>query len=473
MTIMDNTKLDKVFSLHENSDVYSFMKDYAYKNQALAAALVRHFLPDKIDVDALRNEVQDIFFSVDESGYRWGPSLNWHQIDEQLGRMMEKARYYDAEGEFEAAASIASEVILFVGQHYTDDCVYECEHFDGYDFETRNAIKMLISLVESKVLDISTIKRIKKDIKKAASTDTFRNGGYCIENLDELQSVIDGVFDDFEEHLASLDARIANAGRCEHYKNQWLLRKVSYLYFKEENAAAEKVIDENFSIPELSRLRIDTQIFHGKIEDAIDSLKRAILCTEDKWYAIECHERRLELLESIGDEARQAEELEFLFLNSFSSTYDYYLKYKSLLEKLTGDASEMLHGVIEKLVRKSNVHSQKDIARICAEENMLPQLAECLSWNDSYGNDCYQCLAEYGKFLDSDTRNKIVTRHIDVIRRSAIPTDSRRYGYIISHMAALRDSCDEGREAVDALIEEFKLLYSRRRSMMSELKKLC
>ena len=169
---MDKTKLDKVFSLHENSDVYSFMKDYAYKNQALAAALVRHFLPDKIDVDALRNEVQDIFFSVDESGYRWGPSLNWHQIDEQLGRMMEKASYYDAEGEFEAAASIASEVILFVGQHYTDDCVYECEHFDGYDFETRNAIKMLISLVESKVLDISTIKRIKKDIKKAASTDT-------------------------------------------------------------------------------------------------------------------------------------------------------------------------------------------------------------------------------------------------------------------------------------------------------------
>lgn len=60
MTIMDKTKLDKVFSLHENSDVYSFMKDYAYKNQALAAALVRHFLPDKIDVDALRNEVQDM-----------------------------------------------------------------------------------------------------------------------------------------------------------------------------------------------------------------------------------------------------------------------------------------------------------------------------------------------------------------------------------------------------------------------------
>ena len=148
----DKTRLDQVFNLNESGDIFSFMKDYAYKNQALRTALIKRFLPDRIDIDSLREEVQDIFFSVDESGYKWGPSLNWHQIDEQLYRMMEKARYYDAEGEFEAAASIASEVILFVGQHYTDDCVYECEHFDGYDFETRNAIKMLISLVESKVL---------------------------------------------------------------------------------------------------------------------------------------------------------------------------------------------------------------------------------------------------------------------------------------------------------------------------------
>lgn len=62
----------------------------------------------KADVDKTR---LDQVFNLNESGDKWGPSLNWHQIDEQLYRMMEKARYYDSEGEFDAAASIASEIV--------------------------------------------------------------------------------------------------------------------------------------------------------------------------------------------------------------------------------------------------------------------------------------------------------------------------------------------------------------------------
>lgn len=122
---MNKAKLDQVFNLNNSDEVFSFMKDYAYKNQDLSAALIRHFLPDDIDLDSLRAEVRNIIFAVDESGHRWGPSLNWYQIAEQLGRMMEKTRYYDQEGEFDAAASIASEVILFVGKHYSDDRVYD------------------------------------------------------------------------------------------------------------------------------------------------------------------------------------------------------------------------------------------------------------------------------------------------------------------------------------------------------------
>lgn len=470
---MDKTKLDQVFNLNEDGDIFSFMKDYAYKNQALGTALIKHFLPDRIDLDSLRDEVQDIFFSVDESGYKWGPSLNWHQIDERLGRMMEKARYYDSEGEFDAAASIASEIVLFVGEHYSEDCVYECERFDGYDFETRNAIEMLISLVESKVLDINTVKRIRGDIKKAASSDTFRNCGYCLADLDEVKSVLDGVFDDFDKHLASLDERIVNAGRCIHYRNRWLRRKVLYLIYKEEYEAAEKAIDDNFSVPELSKLRIDSQVFHGKIEDAIASLDRAIFCTEDSSYVSKCHERRKELLESIGDNVRLADELEYLLLNSYSSLYDHYLQLKSVLSQLPGNSQSRLHGTIVMMVDKRLEHCQKGIARICAEEQMIPQLAECLSWNNDYNNECYHALADYGRLLDSETRQKIVARHIDAIRRSAMPTNSQRYGYIVGHMEALKDSCEEGRVAIGNLIEEFKVTYCRRPSMMRELKKLC
>ena len=52
-----------------------------------------------------------------------------------------------------------------------------------------------------------------------------------------------------------------------------------------------------------------------------------------------------------------------------------------------------------------------DRAIECAEENMIPQLAECLSWNNDYNDECYMVLAEYGKLLDSSTRHKIVEDH--------------------------------------------------------------
>ncbi len=469
---MNKTKLDQVFNLNNSDEVFSFMKDYAYKNQDLSAALIRHFLPDDIDLDSLRAEVRNIIFSVDEREHGWGLAFDWYQIDVQLGRMMEKAKYYDREGEFDAAASIASEVILFVGKHYSDDCVYECEGFDGYDFETKSAADMLISLIESKVLDINTIRRISSDIDKASGTSTFHDGGYCIADLSELQSVLEGVFDNFDEHLASLDKIIDNAGQSVYYRNRWLLRKVAYLNYKEKYDAAQKTIDDNFFVPELSKMRIDSQIFHGQIEEAIESLDRAIKCTEDSSYVHSCHERKMELLETTGDTSRLAEELEYLILNSYSSEYDYYLQLKHVLEQLPDNSSNRLHGIIEKLVNKSCFHSQKDIARICAEENMIPQLAECLSWNNDYNDECYMVLAEYGNLLDSSTRRKIVEGHIDNIRTRAIPADSRRYCYIVSNMKALRDSCSEGQAAVNKLIEEFRIQYSRRPSMMRELNKL-
>ena len=469
---MNKTKLDQVFHLNDMDVVFSFMKDYAYKSQDLSEALIQHFFPDNIDLEALRAEVRNIIFSVDESGLRWGPSLDWNQIDGHLGRMMEKAKYYDLEGEFDAAASIASEIVLFVGKYYSDDHVYECEHFDGYDFETNSAANLLISIIEANVLDIKTIERIYSDIDQAYKTTTFNNGD-CIADLSELISVLEGVFDSFDEHLASLDERIDNAGRAIYYRNRWLFRKASYLLYKGKYDMAQKTIDDNFFVPELSKMRIDSQVFHGQIKEAIESLDRAISCTESSSYIHNCHKRKRELLETIGDTSRLAEELEYLILEDHTSQYDYYLQLKRTLGQLSVNSSNRLHTVIEKLVNKKPFYSQKDIARICAEENMIPQLAECLSWCESFNNECYSVLAEYGKLLDSHTRQEIVERHIHNIRRKAIPTKSRNYYYIVNNMQALRDSCDEGQAAVNELLKEFRAKYRRRPSMMVELDKLC
>ena len=69
-----------------------------------------------------------------------------------------------------------------------------------------------------------------------------RSGGYCLADLSELQSVLEGVFDNFDDHLASLDKIIDNAGRAVYYRNRWLFRKVAYLNYKEKYDAARKTL---------------------------------------------------------------------------------------------------------------------------------------------------------------------------------------------------------------------------------------
>ena len=76
---MNKAKLNQVFNLSNRDEVFSFMKDCAYRNQDLGEALIRHFLPDSVDLDSLRTEVRNIIFSVDGSEYRYGFAVGERQ----------------------------------------------------------------------------------------------------------------------------------------------------------------------------------------------------------------------------------------------------------------------------------------------------------------------------------------------------------------------------------------------------------
>ena len=61
---MDKAKLDQVFNLNNSDEIFSFMKDYAYKNQDLSEELIRHFLPDDIDLDSLGTRSEISYFPL-------------------------------------------------------------------------------------------------------------------------------------------------------------------------------------------------------------------------------------------------------------------------------------------------------------------------------------------------------------------------------------------------------------------------
>lgn len=472
MANIDKDKLNKVFRLTDKEDIYDFLAEEVYKNASLAKKVIKRFLPDDTDCCDFRQEVQDVFIYADESNRRYGSSRDWHQIEHGLWRMLEKALYLRGNGKNEDAADIACQIISSVGKEYTRDSVFEDTSYDGDNFCTDNCVDLLIDLLESDVLDPRKIKSIEKEIRKASKMETYT--GYCICDFKMLLCVLEGETKSKEEHLKILDEKIAST-RSSYDRNKWIMRKSSYLQRKGTESETEAMTEANFGVPEISKRIIDKQIKQGKIDDALESIGKALECTpyDEYSYIRECHLQRVHLAESQGNAELQIEDYTYLVRHASGETemYEHYLCLKRLLPE--EEFKKVLRAIILELIGGNMMFVQKGVARILSEERETELLCQCLSYNDSWNNtEGYETFKEYGSALSPQEREEVVQKHIAAIREMATYAGYKDYSSIRYQMELLLDCCDEARTFVDELKEEFRETYRRRRAFMKQLDRI-
>lgn len=468
MANIDKNKLDKVFRLTDEADIYDFLKDEVYRNASLAKKLIKEFLPDDTEYVDFRYEVESVFLYADESDYKYGPSMDWHQISDGLYRMISKAKYLKDKGKYCEAADIACQIITSVGKEYCKDCVYANYLFDGDHFYTDESVDMLIELIEMDVLDIKVIKSIHKEIQKAAKMKTYKD--YCICNFDMLLCVLDGELSSPEVYLRNLDEKIAT----QRDKYKWILRKNSFLQRKGMNDESKSLAEANFGVPEISRKVIDVQIRKGNLEDSLKSIDKALKCTSDNEYSYlrECHTKRIKLCEKLGIVDLQIEDYSYLIVHGNSDNmYECYQHLKTLMPEK--DFKIRLKTILEELMNGGMMFCHKHIAKILAEENDMELLCKCLTYNDKWDyTEGFEIFREFASVLSSEQRKQIVLHHIDVIRNMATTATAKDYSTIRYQMEQLLECCDEASPCVGELKEEFRDAYKRRPAFMKQLDRL-
>lgn len=468
---IDKQQIDLVYRLTDDDDLFDFLKEQAYCNEALAQALLKQFLPKKPESSDLRGEVRSVFENADETYDRWGPSLDWHGISSGLYRMMEKASYLRKSGLPVSAAMIACQIITSVGEEYTKDSVFADDNFDGDEFSTGDAVQLLIDMAESGELDAGMIRQIEQEVKAAERMETYR--GYCICDFEELLNVLSSYSESVEEHLAVLDERISKCHNPND-RNPWLIRKEAYLRRIGQSTAADELLERYFSVPEFSRRVVDQQIASGQIQKAIQSLRRIVSMEHDIWnssYLNESHDRLLSLYEEIGDTEGQAEECSWKLVSGHGEISEVYGKLQGLL------SSEALKALLSSKFEQIREHRLwyhgEEVVRMFASEGMIEEVAQLLSIHEFGNNEgIYAAFKEHVALLSEEQRKSIVEVHVNALREYAIETNSKHYSSIRYQMELLRDTCEEGAAAICLLTQEFRQKYPRRVAMMSELKRL-
>ncbi|MBQ8070215.1 MAG: hypothetical protein IJ202_05155 [Bacteroidales bacterium] len=465
---MDRKSLvDKVFSLVSEEEALSFLKEYAYKDDALAKALYDRFLLEDSEAE-LRHEVRSIFAHAGNPYSRWGTSLDWDEIRNELSRMISKAEYFIQEGKYRCAACIASEIILAVGEYHSEDEVYHYEEWDWEDFCTTEACDLIASLVSKGLLESSFVNELYEDVARASAFESYRHYALCYPKLADLYFLLKSYSLDAEDFLQEMDKKIGSLGKEERRREEFLILKINYLRSRGREDDAEKVICDNFDLPKISTLKIDELVLEGKTIEALGALDKAISLSRDDYHKEKCRRKKFELYREMGDKDGQIRQLTDLLR---SSSYDMYQDYLSLKSLAGVGTREIVSEIVRDLLSGKACFYQKETARICYEEGLLPELETCLvSWSGI--DKPFETANAYIGALPPDARVRVLNILSDRIREDSVPVKSSHYPYIRQKIELLMDSCDQGKEMMTSLVMELKTNYSNRPAFMRELSKL-
>ena len=132
---------------------------------------------------------------------------------------------------------------------------------------------------------------------------------------------------------------------------------------------------------------------------------------------------------------------------------------------------EIVSEIVRDLLSGNAYFYQKETARICYEEGLLPELETCLV-SGSGIDEPFETANAYIGALPPDARVRVLNILSDRIREDSVPVKSSHYPYIRQKIELLMDSCDQGKEMMTSLVMELKTNYSNRPAFMRELSKL-
>ncbi len=461
-----NTEIENVFRLNDEHEIYEFCKSYAIKNPDFAEVLVKRFLPEKKNTAKskpmnLGKEIAQCFeHTTSHRGYRdWGPELDWDAIQDDLYRMIEKGKYMLNKGLAHEVIDLSLGILRNVGEKYVLDEVYNDQDFDGDDFCTDDAMKLL----KEAMADESITRQEKLDISESlieiSELETYN--GYGLQDFSDLIEDIKHSLLSEKDYVEYLKTEMKQAEDYE--KDSYAVKLFNYQLENMHKAEAEKWAKMNLKYEEMTDRYVEWLILEHRQDDALNILDEGTKTHKYSYgYVSDWEKKKLEIYESRHDTTNIIEQCRRLFIIE-RDCIPYYHKLKKLIHP-----SEWTTFLTELIQHKDfGTDACSNLSQIYFEEKLYTDLFNTLNKADI---NLLSALQKYARCLTEEQQTILINKIEKVLISFAEHQMGRNnYQELASRLKILKGCCAVGKATTAKLVSQFRISYRNRPAMLDEL----
>lgn len=471
--ISKDTNVKDILSFVSPKQLSNFILEYASGHPECKQALIEKFLPaqnttNKTSLD-YRTEIQQCFnapYRETENRYgRYhGPETDWNKVSCYLDGYLKKAELLCERHNFADAASIALQILQSIGENYIEQ---ELLYHDGMAIINfcDSSGKILMNIIKHSDASATLKKEILKEVRLIEKLSAYRE--YDIYDIEQLLELITLETQTKEEALSYVNQLI------EERKDSWELyklieRKVDILRALHREEEAQATIKFYLYLPEIRKQEVERYIENQQYDEAIKTLNEGIQIAQKKgelgtikeWleYKLSIYEQT----ENIPDLIDACKEL-FILENGDLA---YYRKLKKYVAK------EKWKTFLNAMMKQTKfikyyLGGQCNEADIYAEEEDYESLLNLLS---DTSHRSIEALLHYAHHLTEIYSDEILQLLHKSICKYAEENVGRNHYEYIARILKETKKLKGGKALVQEIVEEFRVTYKRRPSMMEVLR---
>ena len=475
MAERNTNEFDQLLQLAKGDDLLKFMRQYAQENSAfrkeLTAFLGKKYLRSKATITDYRNKMCAAFEATNDLGDRWHSFevIDWDAVADNVKNLLDEGNSLLDLGNADAAAIIAVEFFLVLQQEFNTDELYD----DSEEHELTEVCEQAQELLN----DAFTHPYINKSLRSQLMNNLHEisrsslpgelNNLYIFD-FDDMMLKLSKVTMGDDERLQMLEQQIIqHAGRYDQHV--YVQRKIDLLRELHRDNEADAEQQKHINLPEVRAIVVDQCVERGDYDAAVSLVHEGIdiakqikhLGTVKRW-----KEKELAIYERMGDKARQIDLCRTLFVNERASK-EYYRKLKALVphEQWKDYLKLLLDEVKEE--RKYLMFGQNNVADIYVEEGDNQSLFELLKSHERLDLDI---LNRYARYTGNEHAQEILAIYTEILKQDAMRNVNVKAYRRIAEAMSCMCQLNYGKQAAHKLALFFRQEYSRRPSMMAEIK---
>lgn len=448
----DNAMI-QLFSVLERVELEEFIMRYAVSHPEIRQALFAYFIPNaednkqELDMELYQLEIED---TCDESSF-------W--------RFHNRAQLFCEKKAWADAASLALQALRSLGIIYGES---------GYMYDEDGCMAGVCRALAELILRIVRCEEVSGELKTAILEE--------VRNCNQITAFHDYVLLDINQFVLRLSPFVLSVeetfSMCDNALTEHLctmeqavLYKSDALYAHGRTNEAKALLNENSAYPKVREALINLLQETGCEQELLDCLQEGIekeKCAEDSFsayqYIRDWSKWALAICEKRGDIEGMLRYNRDLFQLSGGEMV-YYTKLKSLVPPSQWKA--YLHDLMNNTSFYDfyNDSNEAEIYMAEGEEDNLFQLlsSEKLSVDN---------VIRYAVHLSGEHLLSVLSVLSDRLKEYAEKNMGRHHYSYLSNMLKEMKNLKDGEEVVGQIVDEFRILYKRRRAMMDELKEL-